>query len=182
MRIYRIALKILERIELVASMILFTVIVTSITLQVISRYGFGRPFVWVEELATYSFIWIVFLGAAAGMKRLSHIKIEAASLKASVKVQSLMRLFGYAVMLFVIYHLLMKVPDIIKIEARSSSISLPLSIPRMWFYSVPLFYASMSMALTLVYYTIAEVLSMVKGEPMTFIDGTSINSVAREGV
>lgn len=182
MEFYRKSLKLIERIELVTAMALFAVIVFSITLQVISRYGFGRPFVWVEELATYSFIWIVFLGAAAGMKRLAHIKIEAASLLASVRVQALMRLFGYAVMLFVLYWLVIKAPGVMSIEARSNSISLPIPISRMWFYSMPLFYASLSMVLTLAFYTVADIVALVKGEPMTYINGESITDFAREGI
>ena len=182
MEFYRKTLKLIERIELVTAMVLFAVIVFSITLQVISRYGFGRPFVWVEELATYSFIWIVFLGAAAGMKRLAHIKIEAASLLVSVRVQALMRLFGYAVMLFVLYWLVVKAPGVMSIEARSNSISLPIPISRMWFYSMPLFYASLSMALTLAFYTVADIVALIKGEPMTYINGESITDFAREGI
>lgn len=182
MEFYRKTLKLIERIELVTAMVLFVVIVLSITLQVISRYGFGRPFVWVEELATYSFIWIVFLGAAAGMKRLAHIKIEAASLLASVRVQALMRLFGYAVMLFVLYWLVVKAPGVMSIEARSNSISLPIPISRMWFYSMPLFYASLSMVLTLAFYTVADLVALIKGEPMTYINGESITDFAREGI
>lgn len=182
MRLYRNLLKLIEKIELFTAMLLFAVIVFSITLQVISRYGFGRPFVWVEELATYSFIWIVFLGAAAGMKRLVHIKIEAASLLVSIRMQACMRLFGYSVMLFVLYCLIMKAPGVMSIEARSNSISLPIPISRMWFYSMPLFYASLSMAFTLVYYAIADIMSLIKGEPMTYINGESINDFAREGI
>ncbi|AJY49337.1 TRAP transporter small permease [Halomonas sp. KO116] len=182
MEFYRKTLKIIERIELATAMALFVVIVLSITLQVISRYGFGRPFVWVEELATYSFIWIVFLGAAAGMKRLAHIKIEAASLLVSVRVQALMRLFGYAVMLFVLYWLVVKAPGVMSIEARSNSISLPIPISRMWFYSMPLFYASLSMVLTLAFYTVADIVALIKGEPMTYINGESITDFAREGI
>lgn len=182
MEFYRKTLKLIERIELMTAMALFAVIVFSITLQVISRYGFGHPFVWVEELATYSFIWIVFLGAAAGMKRLTHIKIEAASLLVSVRVQALMRLFGYAVMLFVLYCLVLKAPGVMSIEARSKSISLPIPISRMWFYSMPLFYASLSMVLTLAFYTVADITALIKGKPMTYINGEPITDFAREGI
>lgn len=182
MEIYRKGLCVLERIEISFAMVLFVVIVASICTQVVSRYFLGLPLVWVEEVATYAFIWIVFLGAAVGMKRLSHIKIEALSLAFSERVQAGIRLLGFAIMGFVLWRLIVTVPSVMNIEARSMSISLPVAIPRMWFFSVPLFVSSVSMALTLVYYAIAQIISLVRGTPMAFIDKTSINDVAREGI
>lgn len=182
MGIFRKFLRVIERFEVGVAILLFLIIVFSITLQVISRYGFGTPFVWVEEVATYAFIWIVFLGASIGMKRLSHIKIEALSLSVPVKAQALIRIFGYAIMGFVLFNLIINVPKVMQIEARSESVSLPIPVARMWFYSMPLFVSTVSMSLTLFYYTIAEVGSLKSGKPMCFIDNTPITEVPREGV
>ena len=44
---------------------LIAVIVVAITLQVFTRYALGRPIAWVEESATYAFIWMTFVGASA---------------------------------------------------------------------------------------------------------------------
>src|SRR3954463_2977023 len=54
---------------------LILLIVTAITVQVFSRYLLGRPIAWVEESATYAFIWMVFVGAGVGMKEGRHILI-----------------------------------------------------------------------------------------------------------
>src|SRR5829696_3211244 len=70
------ALALLGEAERIAGVFLIALMVVTITLQVITRYLFGQPLVWVEELATYSFIWSVFLGAALGLKELRHIRIE----------------------------------------------------------------------------------------------------------
>ena len=54
---------------------LIVLIVAAITFQVFTRYALGRPIVWVEESATYAFIWMVFVGASAGLKLGRHIRI-----------------------------------------------------------------------------------------------------------
>src|SRR5215207_4565086 len=70
------AVALLGAIERVAGVFLIALMVVTITVQVVTRYAFGQPLVWVEELATYSFIWSVFLGAALGVKEMRHIRIE----------------------------------------------------------------------------------------------------------
>lgn len=182
MELFRKGLRALERIEISIAMALFVVIVISICAQVVSRYFLGSPLVWVEEASTYAFIWIVFLGAAVGMKRLSHIKIEALSLAVSERVQGVLRLFGFIVMGFVLWRLILAVPGVMSIEARSMSVSLPIAIPRMWFYSMPLYVSAISMSLTLTYYAIAQIIALVRGTPMTFIDKTALTDGAREGI
>ena len=64
-------LELIGRVERAIGVLLLSTIVISITVQVITRYIFGQPLVWVEELAGYCFLWGVFLGAAVGMKELS---------------------------------------------------------------------------------------------------------------
>ena len=61
------AVTLLGSLERMVGIGLLALMVVTITLQVITRYLFGQPLVWVEELATYSFIWSVFLGAALGL-------------------------------------------------------------------------------------------------------------------
>ena len=49
--------------------------VGAITVQVFTRYALGRPIAWVEESATYAFIWMSFVGASVGLKQGRHILI-----------------------------------------------------------------------------------------------------------
>lgn len=44
--------------------------------QIVSRYGFGRPLVWTEELARFSLVWLTFVGAALVMARRRHIVVQ----------------------------------------------------------------------------------------------------------
>ncbi len=55
-------------------LVLFTVVVAY---QVFSRYvGFIPRFIWTEEIARYSFVWMLFLGAAIAVRTGSHFTID----------------------------------------------------------------------------------------------------------
>ncbi len=42
---------------------------------VVSRYAFGHPLVWVEELAAILFLWLVSLGAVIALRRSEHMRM-----------------------------------------------------------------------------------------------------------
>src|SRR5690606_22469397 len=56
--------------------LLMMVMATVVTAQVVSRYVFGNPFTWTEELARYVFVWMSMLGMAVGVKYGSHIALD----------------------------------------------------------------------------------------------------------
>ena len=76
LRLYARLLEIIGAIEKSFGVFLIALIVVTITVQVFTRYVFDRPIVWVEELATYAFIWGAFIGAALGHKQQRHIRID----------------------------------------------------------------------------------------------------------
>jgi TRAP-type transport system small permease protein len=47
-----------------------------VCLQVFNRFVLKTPLAWSEDLAMLLFQWVVFLGAALGVKRLRHFGIE----------------------------------------------------------------------------------------------------------
>jgi TRAP-type C4-dicarboxylate transport system permease small subunit len=57
---------------LVPIVAVFTLLVV---LAVVSRYAFNLPFVTSVELTRIAFLWACFLGAAAGVKRMAHIRV-----------------------------------------------------------------------------------------------------------
>ena len=61
--------------EVIAGALLVLMTVTTIA-NVIARYCFNSPLSWAEELARYTFIWVVFLGAAVCTKQGRHIVID----------------------------------------------------------------------------------------------------------
>ena len=44
---------------------------------VLSRYVFHQPLVWVDELASLLFIWLIMLGSAVALRRGSHMRMTA---------------------------------------------------------------------------------------------------------
>jgi hypothetical protein len=58
--------------------------------------------------------------------------------------------------LIILGSLMGEVGKVIAIESRSTSVSLPIPIPRAWFYSIPLMVACASMAVTCAYLILAE--------------------------
>lgn len=53
--------------------------VTSIIvfLQVIMRFVFRNSLTWSEELARYLFIWMIYIGVSYGIKKRSHLAVDA---------------------------------------------------------------------------------------------------------
>src|ERR687898_129479 len=89
----------LGEVERIAGILLIALMVVTITVQVVTRYAFGQPLVWVEELATYSFIWSVFLGAALGLKEMRHIRIETFLARIGARPAALLRAVFYGLIL-----------------------------------------------------------------------------------
>ncbi|MFZ5595842.1 MAG: TRAP transporter small permease [Bacillota bacterium] len=89
-------LDICEYIQLrIAALFLFVFIVC-IILQVLTRYvpGFSLP--WTEEIANYSFIWSMLLGAAVMVKEKAHYNMEIISEKLTGRVGTANKIFVHA--------------------------------------------------------------------------------------
>jgi TRAP-type transport system small permease protein len=156
----------LGAVERVVGALLLAGIVVTITLQVVTRYVWGRPLVWVEELATYSFIWAVFLGAALGLKELRHIRIETVLGRLPPRAAALLRAGLYALIGLCCAVLGSHALDIMQVEGRSETISLPVNIPRSFVYSVPLSVGLASMLFTAAYFVSAYLAAALTGRPV----------------
>jgi TRAP-type transport system small permease protein len=136
---------------------LIALIVTSITVQVFSRYLLGRPIAWVEETATYAFIWMAFVGASLGLKQGRHIVIHTFGAHLPPRAAAALRTLVWALVLVTLVVLVVQGQKVIGVEGRSKTISLPVELPRSWFYSMPLTLCAASMALTALYGLLLEV-------------------------
>jgi len=56
--------------------LLLAVITVDLLLGVYSRYVLGSTFVWYDEVARASFMWLVFLGAALAVRRGAHFGLH----------------------------------------------------------------------------------------------------------
>lgn len=66
----------IDKVTIVILVILACVMVSITFAQVFARYVLSNPLFWSEELARYCFVWIVFIGAGAALKRGSHIGVD----------------------------------------------------------------------------------------------------------
>lgn len=56
--------------------ILIVFLMLSVCWEVVMRYFFNSPTIWVVELASYSVLWITFLGAPWILKEKGHVKMD----------------------------------------------------------------------------------------------------------
>jgi TRAP-type transport system small permease protein len=57
-------------------LVMMVVLCADVFLGVFSRYVMGRTFTWYDEIARLLFVWIVFLGAAVGVRRTAHFRLH----------------------------------------------------------------------------------------------------------
>jgi TRAP-type C4-dicarboxylate transport system permease small subunit len=57
-------------------LVMMVVLCLDVFLGVFSRYVMGRTFTWYDEIARLLFVWIVFLGAAVGVRRSAHFRLH----------------------------------------------------------------------------------------------------------
>ena len=152
---------------------LIGIMVTAITTQVFTRYLFNRPIIWVEEVATYSFIWSALVGASVGLKYGRHIRIETYVDHLPPRAKAASRILVNLIVIAVLWLLVREVGKVIDIESRSTSVSLPWPVPRAWFYSIPLAASCVSMLATCVYRVLAEAATLAgaKGVDNTGVMG-----------
>ncbi len=164
--VYKSVLNAIGAVERVLGVGLIAFITVAITVQVFTRYALNQPIVWVEEAASYAFIWGAFIGASLGLKSDRHIRIATFVGFLGPRAQAVMRCLAYLLILWLMLWLMNKAVIIMGVEGRSRSIALPVEIPRDWFYSKALFASATSMALTAAYLVFLEFSRAVGALPL----------------
>jgi TRAP-type C4-dicarboxylate transport system permease small subunit len=67
----------LDRAEEYIAVALLIALGVMLSAQVFMRFVLGLGYSWMEEIIRMLFIWVIFLGAAAAMRRNLHIRVEA---------------------------------------------------------------------------------------------------------
>src|SRR5258705_2382166 len=68
-------------------------------LGVFSRYVIGSTFTWYDEIARLLFVWIVFLGAAVGVRRTAHFRLHLLVDRLPAGVRRVADVFGVLVLM-----------------------------------------------------------------------------------
>lgn len=69
-------LKLLNTFEIYLGVLLFIAITILLFVQVISRYCLGHSVAWTEELAQVMFVWMLYFGIAAAVRKRKFLRIE----------------------------------------------------------------------------------------------------------
>ena len=108
----------------------------------------------------------MFISAAVGLKDVRHIRIETFLGRIPEAWRAALNAMLYAIVGICCVNLGRYAVEIMQIEARSETISLPINVGRHWFYSVPLFAGLASMALTAGYFVAAYLAKAIVGRPV----------------
>src|SRR5690625_1961582 len=84
----------------VLSVALMFIMLISVSLQVISRYVFGNPFTWTEEVARYAFVWVTFIGMTIGVKKGTHIALDVLQRVLKGKSKKILQFINYCLIIF----------------------------------------------------------------------------------
>jgi TRAP-type C4-dicarboxylate transport system permease small subunit len=120
--------KALEEIQRLALLILFTIIIVSVSLQVLFRYVLNDPLVWSEELARFAFLWMVFLGLGLAERDDQHIAVDYFVARMPTGPQKVIRIAVEIFCIIVIAVICYQSIGIIKVQAAMRSVALNISM------------------------------------------------------
>lgn len=164
LRIFHVLIRHLGLFEMAVSVSFLGAVITLIFAQVIARYLFNQPQAWIEELCTYMFIWIVFFGSSAAMKLDRHIRVASFEEHASDRTKIFLRLLSASVTVGALVTVAYHAEKFVGVEMRSTSIALPVNVPRAFFFSIPLIWACLSISLSALYILARDLTHMLTGE------------------
>ncbi len=72
--------------------VLLTFAILAVSIDVVLRYFFNRPTIWVLEICEYILLYVVFLGAAWVLKEEGHVRVGLVVDRLSPKTQALINM------------------------------------------------------------------------------------------
>lgn len=125
-------------------LVFYSMIVVTISMEVIRRFGLSYSSIWGEEIARYAFIYLAWIGASAAIRERAHIRIDVINHYLPPRGQALIYLFGdlatVVLSLFAVYWSMH--PFLVSIEFGSVTHGLRISLA--WFSAaVPLGFSLM---------------------------------------
>ena len=89
--------KVLGRLVEWVCLALMVLLCVDIFLGVFSRYVLLRTFTWYDEIALACFVWMVFLGAAVGVRQHAHFRLHVIVARLAERTQRAIDLIGLLV-------------------------------------------------------------------------------------
>ena len=144
-----------RKVKLFCAISIFGFILLIITMQVIFRYFFNKPFSWVEELASLLLIYLTFITADIVYAQKGHISVTYFVNFLSKRQSAILNIILYIAIGMFLIAILPRCIGLLKLQwghFAAAAITIPKS-----FWSLPVPAAFISMFLTTCYFIAAEV-------------------------
>jgi TRAP-type C4-dicarboxylate transport system permease small subunit len=130
MKILRLLDRNAERWALLA---FYVMLVLTMAIEVLRREIFAYSSIWGEEIVRYSFIYLVWIGAAAAIKERGHIRIDVIIHYLPTRMKALVYIFGDLVMFGVALVALYWSFETVMVSYKFGSVSHGLRVSLVWF-------------------------------------------------
>jgi len=123
---------------------LYTMIVITISMEVLRRTFLSYSSIWAEEVARYAFIYVAWIGASSAIKERAHIRIDVLLPLLSKKVRGIFYIFGDIVTLILAILAIYWSMESVLTSIHFGSVTHGLRISQAWFLAaVPLGFSMM---------------------------------------
>jgi C4-dicarboxylate transporter, DctQ subunit len=112
----------------------YVMLVLTMSVEVLRREVFAYSSIWGEEIVRYSFIYLVWIGAAAAVKERAHIRIDVIMHYLGPRPKALLYIFGDLVMLAVAIGALIWSFETVEVSWKFGSVSHGLRVSMVWFF------------------------------------------------
>lgn len=148
-------IKLLEKIQLTIGVLCLSIFFVVIIIQVTTRL-LGISAVWTEEVASYSFVWSVFMGAAVMLNRREHFKFDLLLKKLKGKARKSLYIVNDLILLLFSFAIFYYGLEAVQSFWNYNWVSLPeMKMGYVWI-SLPI------MGGTMVIYTISHIVRTIK--------------------
>lgn len=125
-----------------ALLLFYTMLVATMFIEVIRREVFAYSSIWGEEIVRYSFIYLVWIGAAAAVRERGHIRIDVITHYVGPRIKVALYILGDVVMFAVAVVALYWSFETVMVSAKFGSVSHGLRVSMVWFLAaVPIGFA-----------------------------------------
>lgn len=116
-----------------ALLVFYTLLVSTMTIEVLRREVFSYSSIWGEEIVRYSFIYLAWIGAAAAVKERAHIRIDVLYHYVGPRTKAFLYLLGDIVMLVIGCLALYWSFETVSVSWKFGSVTHGLRISKVWF-------------------------------------------------
>ena len=123
---------------------LYTLIVSTIFIEVVRRSVLSYSSVWTEEIARYAFIYIAYIGASAAIKERAHIRIDVILNVLPNRMKLILYIFGdIATLILAVVSSYMSMESVL-VSLHFDSVTHGLRVSQAWFLAaVPIGFSMM---------------------------------------